>query len=143
MNYIESGTCIICFNNYQKPNKIFCGHIFCYECIMNWSNQSNKCPICRQNFNLEVKHNYNTRHNYHIQNKELIMNQMKYFLDNFTWILLDYEEKIIKFNEIFKYIYENKELLKNNKFKKTTINKINMLKEHGEFIGYYWSQKIY
>lgn len=136
-------SCIICLNSYKKPTKIFCGHIFCYECIKRWSSQSDKCPICRQNFNLEVTHNYSTRENYHIQNKESIMNQMREFLDQFTWICLEHEEKILKFNEILTYIYENKYLLKNKKFKKVVLDKIDYIKDEGEFIGYYWSQKIY
>jgi len=71
------------------------------------------------------------------------MNQMRVFLDQYTWVTMEYDEKIVKFDTIFQYIYENKELLKNNKFKSVTLDKINMLKEEGEFIGYYWSQKIY
>ena len=143
MSCNNSGTCIICFNSYKNPTKIFCGHIFCLECIKSWSSQSDKCPICRQNFNLEILHNYSTRQNYHIQNKERIMNQMREFLDQFTWICLEPEEKIIKFNEILTYIYENKYLLKNKKFKKVVLDKIDYLKNEGEFVGYYWSQKIY
>ena len=110
MNY-NSETCIICFNSHREPTKLFCGHTFCNKCIVNWSSQSDKCPICRQNFNLEVKHKYNTRSNYHIQNKEIIMNKMRDFLDHF-WLCLEYEEKVKKFDEILTYIYENKELLK-------------------------------
>lgn len=143
MNCNNSGTCIICFNSYKKQTKIFCGHIFCNECIVNWSSQSDKCPICRQSFNLEVKHKYNTRRNYHLQNKEIIMNKMRDFLDHFTWLCLEYEEKVKKFDEILTYIYDNKYLLKYKKFKRAVIDKINYLKNEGEFIGYYWSQKIY
>lgn len=142
MSY-NSDTCIICLNSYQKKTKIFCGHTFCNECIVNWSEKSDKCPICRRSFNLKVIHNYNTRKNYHIQNKENIMNQMRDFLDHFTWVCLEHEEKIVKFDTIFQYIYENKELLKYKKFKNVVLNKIDYLKNEGEFIGYYWSQKIY
>jgi hypothetical protein len=92
---------------------------------------------------LEVKHKYNTRGNYHVQNKEIIMNKMRDFLDHFTWLCLEYEEKVKKFDEILTYIYENKQLLKNKKFKKVVLDKIEYLKNEGEFIGYYWSQKIY
>ena len=136
-------TCIICLDSYKKPTKIFCGHTFCNECILNWSEKSDKCPICRQIFNLEVTHTYNTRQNYHFQNKEIIMNKMREYLDQFTWITLNYEEKITMFDEVFKYIYENKYLLKNTKFKKAVLDKLEYLKAEDEFIGYYWSQKIY
>ena len=68
---------------------------------------------------------------------------MRDFLDHFTWLCLEYEEKVKKFDEILTYIYENKQLLKNKKFKKVVLDKIEYLKNEGEFIGYYWSQKIY
>ena len=136
-------SCIICLDFYKNPVKISCGHIYCRECIINWSEKSDKCPICRLSFNLEITHTYSTRQNFHIMNKEIIMNKMKEFLDDYNWICLEHEEKIIKFNEIYKYIYENKYLLKNIKFKKAVLEKIEYLKNEGEFIGYYWSQKIY
>lgn len=142
MSY-NSDTCIICFNSYAKPTKIFCGHTFCHECIVNWSEKSDKCPICRQSFNLKVNHNYNTRENYHIQNREMIINTMKEYINDYRWITMNNEEKIIHFDKIFQYIYDNKYLLKNNKFKKVVLKKIDYLKNEGEFIGYYWSQKIY
>lgn len=143
MNSDHLETCTICFNSYQKPIKILCGHTFCFECIKKWSTQSDKCPICRQNFNLEIIHNYNTRRNYHIQNKERIINQMKEYLNDYTWICLEHEEKLIQFNKIFQYIYDNKSLLKYKKFKKVVLEKIDYLKKENEFIGFYWSQKIY
>ena len=136
-------SCIICLDLCKNSVKISCGHIFCKDCIINWSKKSDKCPICRLNFNLEITHTYNTRQNFHIMNKEIIMNKMKEFLDDYNWICLEREEKIIKFNEIYKYIYDNKYLLKNIKFKKAVLEKIEYLKNEDEFIGYYWSQKIY
>ena len=139
----SNSSCIICFDSYRKPTQIFCGHTFCYECIKNWSSQSDKCPICRQKFNLEINHNYNTRRNYHLQNKEIIFNQMREYLNDYTLICLSHEEKIIHFNTIFQYIYDNKYLLKYKKFKKVVLDKIDYLKNEGEFIGFYWSQKIY
>ena len=143
MSCNNSGTCIICFNSYQNPTKIFCGHTFCLECIKSCSSQSDKCPICRQKFKLEVTHNYSTRQNYHIQNEENIMNQLRDLLDQYTWITMEHDEKIIKFNEILTYIYSHKYLLKYKKIKRTVLDKIDYLKNEGEFIGYYWSQKIY
>ena len=143
MNSHNTGSCIICFNSYQKPTKIFCGHTFCQECIKNWSSQSDKCPVCRQSFNLSVKHTYNTRRNYHLQNKERIINQMREYLNDYVWITMNHEEKLIQFNKIFQYIYDNKSLLKYKKFRKVVLEKIDYLKNEGEFIGYYWAQKIY
>ena len=112
MSCNNSDSCIICLNSYKKPTKIFCGHTFCYKCIESWSSQSDKCPICRQKFNLEITHNYNTRQNYHIQNKELIINKVNEYLNDYIWLTMENEGKIIQFNKIFQYIYDNKSLLK-------------------------------
>jgi len=71
------------------------------------------------------------------------MNVMKEYLDQYTWVTMENDEKIVKFDTIFQYIYENKYLLKNKKFKKVVLDKIDYLKNEGEFVGYYWSQKIY
>ena len=54
-------------------------------------------------------------------------------------IIINYEIK----NKIFQYIYDNKCLLKYKKFKKVVLEKIDYLKKENEFIGFYWSQKIY
>ena len=103
-----------------------------------------KCPICRQKFNLEINHNYNTRRNYHLQNKENILNKIREIFKRLYMVnYVDNEEKIIQFDKIFQYIYDNKSLLKYETFKKVVLEKIDYLKNEGEFIGYYWSQKIY
>jgi hypothetical protein len=68
---------------------------------------------------------------------------MKEYINDYRWITMDIEEKIIHFDKIFQYIYDNKYLLKYDKFKKVVLKKIEYLKSEGEFIGYYWSQKIY
>ena len=68
---------------------------------------------------------------------------MKEYLNDYIWCCLDYEEKLIHYDKIFQYIYDNKSLLKYKKFKKVVLDKIDYLKKEGEFIGYYWSQKIY
>lgn len=43
--------CIICFEVVVKGAKIDgCIHKFCFECILNWSKVTNKCPICNTVF---------------------------------------------------------------------------------------------
>lgn len=89
-----------------------------------------------------TKHCYNTRLNYFNKNKESILTHIKGLID-LDWPILTNSEKVTRFNEVFKCIYENKILLKNYKLKGVTLDKIQHLKENDEFIGYYWSQLIY
>ena len=139
--------CCVCLENKTKIYncKLCKNTVVCSDCIESMSEEFifDKCPICRQKFSLEVNHNYNTRINYHIQNKERIINQMKEYLNDYIWLTMEQEEKIIQFDKIFQYIYDNKSLLKYEKFKKVVLDKIDYLKNEGEFIGFYWSQKIY
>ena len=48
---------------------------------------------------------------------ENILNDLKLLMDDYNFIILDYDDKIKRFNEIFKIIYENKVLLKNERFR--------------------------
>lgn len=136
-------TCSICFNSFKHPKKLQCSHVFCYNCINKWSKTSDKCPICRINFELNTMHKYNTRSNNFIKHKKEILFNVKNLIDLDTFNILEYEEKLDKFNEILQFIYENKNLLKIKKFKNAVVSKINYLKNKNEFLGYYWSQKIY
>ncbi|KAK8900215.1 hypothetical protein M9Y10_002538 [Tritrichomonas musculus] len=38
--------CVICSDNAKSPIVFPCGHIFCKQCINEWSKHSNFCPIC-------------------------------------------------------------------------------------------------
>ena len=47
----EVGTekkCTICIEKVvelSKPNK--CNHVFCFQCLVEWSNVTNRCPLCK------------------------------------------------------------------------------------------------
>ena len=46
----ESDNCSICLENYNKDNIINvlkCGHKYHKDCIDDWINDNNKCPLCR------------------------------------------------------------------------------------------------
>ena len=48
--------CPICLQRSKKSTKPSnCKHIFCNFCIKKWSEISNKCPICRQEFQNLIK----------------------------------------------------------------------------------------
>ena len=40
-------TCPICLSMLSLPVILSCSHKFCFQCLANWSTQSQKCPVCR------------------------------------------------------------------------------------------------
>lgn len=44
-----SECCPICLSSLSKiKRKLPCGHLFCFNCIYEWENMNNTCPLCRQ-----------------------------------------------------------------------------------------------
>ena len=39
--------CMLCLNTCKSETSTPCGHIFCWECIVEWSREKEECPICR------------------------------------------------------------------------------------------------
>lgn len=44
----SSRTCILCLNPMTDPSCAPCGHLFCWNCIINWCKERPECPLCRQ-----------------------------------------------------------------------------------------------
>lgn len=44
-------TCIICRDTFEIGTLTVCGHQFCKDCILLWSNTHRNCPVCKRSLN--------------------------------------------------------------------------------------------
>ena len=88
-------------------------------------------------------HKYNTRFQSYNKKKDILIERLKHLMNLSVWEYLDENQRINRFDEIFKLLDTNRLLLNNEKFKHVILEKIQYLKDNNVFIGYYWSQKIY
>ena len=49
MDY-DTGECAICLSPHVGKSRLNCGHVFCYQCLVEWCRVKLECPTCRQPF---------------------------------------------------------------------------------------------
>lgn len=40
--------CVLCLEPRSNTSATTCGHLFCWSCILDWLNQKEECPVCRE-----------------------------------------------------------------------------------------------
>ncbi|KAE9404214.1 hypothetical protein BT96DRAFT_813849 [Gymnopus androsaceus JB14] len=63
---LSENHCAICLQEVVDRTMIPpCSHdLFCFDCLMVWTEQSRRCPLCSQNIGDHVIHNYRSRYDY-------------------------------------------------------------------------------
>lgn len=56
--------CGVCLEESKCDSQIACCHTYCLQCILQWSQVSNTCPLCKAKFN-EVVERDGTKHVVH------------------------------------------------------------------------------
>ena len=57
MSSNASESCVICLEDEPQVRGQLdcCQHVFCYDCVVTWSKQTNKCPVCQRRFSVVDK----------------------------------------------------------------------------------------
>ncbi|CEP62320.1 ubiquitin-protein ligase peroxin 10 LALA0_S05e02938g [Lachancea lanzarotensis] len=49
----SSRKCVLCLEWMTDPSCGPCGHVFCWSCLLDWSEKRPECPLCRQTCRME------------------------------------------------------------------------------------------
>ena len=61
----DDGTCAICMGPHENKSHPSCGHVFCFECLVEWCRIRQICPMCNRPIT-SFKHSFDSENNYQV-----------------------------------------------------------------------------
>ena len=61
----NDGQCSICLNPHENKSLPRCGHVYCYQCLVDWCRIKLECPTCKRPFKM-FKHSIRSWINFRI-----------------------------------------------------------------------------
>lgn len=46
----DDGQCAICLNPHVNKSRPYCGHVYCFQCLVSWCRIKLECPTCKRPF---------------------------------------------------------------------------------------------
>ncbi|CAM1330197.1 Uncharacterised protein g10249 [Pycnogonum litorale] len=85
MDDLETVTCPVCLEIFEKPLIISCGHVFCSQCLKNFDVPEPVCPLCRKTFDPSKsikaaqmnKTLSSNKSNCHACSKKMVLNKLR------------------------------------------------------------------
>ena len=101
MNYIKIDNCSICLDKQKYNCSIItnCNHIFHKECLKNWIELNDSCPLCRKTNPMQKKKSNRNKH-LMIEGYKLLPQDIKENIEYFFDIIGDEDDVIYEFSFI-------------------------------------------
>ena len=61
----DDETCPVCLGPHVNKSRPNCGHVFCYQCLVDWCRIKLECPLCKQGFTF-FRHSFQSPDNYQV-----------------------------------------------------------------------------
>lgn len=61
----DDGQCAICLNPHENKSHPHCGHVYCYQCLVDWCRIKLECPTCKEPFKV-FRHSIRSSLNFRI-----------------------------------------------------------------------------
>ena len=61
----DEEACPICLGPHVNKSRPDCGHVFCYQCLVDWCQIKLECPVCKQAFS-SFKHSFQSPDNFQV-----------------------------------------------------------------------------
>lgn len=93
----DNNECAICLGPHVDKSQPACGHVFCFQCLVDWCRVKLECPTCKQRFEKFI-HNIKSPNNFETYTPEEPSNSDDEYSEDVTRIVLDTRSS--EFNQI-------------------------------------------